>query len=136
MKKPSIGDLVDKSMEGRNFDGGSERAEDRKPRTRFKPSPKQAVMIRLDDGDYGILQRIAERKGLPNSSNPAWTKYAPLRRGGMDASIFFYRSALDHGERAAPPPVSGLYRVCGGSRCTGEQYRPPNRSRRSAISLR
>jgi 16S rRNA U516 pseudouridylate synthase RsuA-like enzyme len=67
-KKPSIGDLVDKSMEGRNFDGGSEKVEDRKLRTRFKPSPKQAVMIRLDDGDYGILQRIAERKGTKASA--------------------------------------------------------------------
>ncbi|MDR3301033.1 MAG: hypothetical protein LBT01_00690 [Spirochaetaceae bacterium] len=51
-----------------------------------------------------------------------WAKYAPLRRGrggaagmppgtaknaGMDAGIFGFFSALDHGERAAPPPLSG-----------------------------
>jgi 16S rRNA U516 pseudouridylate synthase RsuA-like enzyme len=64
-KKPSIADLVDKSMEGRSLDGGKGAAPAQADgsRERFKPSPKQAVVIRLDEGDYGILQRIAERKG-------------------------------------------------------------------------
>ena len=64
-KKPKIGELIDKSMEGRELAGVMEDAPaaPEKSRERFKPSPKQAVVIRLDEGDYGILQRIAERKG-------------------------------------------------------------------------
>jgi hypothetical protein len=65
-KKPNLADLVNKSMEGRELSGGPEpaaTAPEGKSRERFKPSPKQTVVIRLDEGDYGILQRIAERKG-------------------------------------------------------------------------
>ncbi|MDR0553472.1 MAG: hypothetical protein LBG76_01545 [Treponema sp.] len=64
-KKPGIAALVDKSMEGRELPGEPEpsAAPPDKGRERFKPNPKQAVVIRLDEGDYGILQRIAERKG-------------------------------------------------------------------------
>ena len=64
-KKPRIGYLIDKSMEGRELAGGTEAAPaaPEAGRGRFKPNPKQAVVIRLDTGDYGLLQRIAERKG-------------------------------------------------------------------------
>jgi hypothetical protein len=64
-KKPKIGDLIDKAMEGRELAGGTEArpAPPERNRERFRPSPKQAVVIRLDEGDYSILQRIAERKG-------------------------------------------------------------------------
>jgi hypothetical protein len=64
-KKPSISDLIDKSMEGRELAGGQDTAPaaPEQGRGRFKPAPKQSVVIRLDEGDYGILQRIAERKG-------------------------------------------------------------------------
>jgi hypothetical protein len=34
-----------------------------KPWTRFKLSPKQAVMIRFDDGDYERLKEIAQDQG-------------------------------------------------------------------------
>jgi hypothetical protein len=68
-KKPTIGDLVDRSMEHRDLAGVPPADQAAKqPRPRFKPSPKQAVMIRLDEGDYGILQRIAERKGTKASA--------------------------------------------------------------------
>lgn len=68
-KKPSIGDLVDKSMECRDLASNQPPVTGgRQLRPRFKPSPKQAVMIRLDEGDYGILQRIAERKGTKASA--------------------------------------------------------------------
>jgi hypothetical protein len=64
-KKPKLADLVDKSMEGRELPGEAESsaAPPGKRRERFKPGPKQAVVIRLDEGDYGALQLIAERKG-------------------------------------------------------------------------
>jgi 16S rRNA U516 pseudouridylate synthase RsuA-like enzyme len=65
-KKPNIANLVNQSMEGRNLAGTS--VPEPHPRERFKPSPKQTVMIRLDEGDYGILQRIAERKGTKASA--------------------------------------------------------------------
>jgi hypothetical protein len=35
---------------------------------RYKPAPKQAVLVRLDVGDYAALQRIAERKGTKASA--------------------------------------------------------------------
>jgi uncharacterized protein (DUF4415 family) len=64
-KKSRIGDLIDKSMEGRELPGEPEPTAPipERSRARFKPNPKQAVVIRLDEGDYGTLQRIAERKG-------------------------------------------------------------------------
>jgi 16S rRNA U516 pseudouridylate synthase RsuA-like enzyme len=63
-KKPKLAGLVDKSMEGRELPGGAEAPSNPdQSRERFKPRPKQAVVIRLDEGDYRILQRIAERKG-------------------------------------------------------------------------
>jgi hypothetical protein len=65
-KKPKLAGLVDQSMNGRELAGRPEPAacapED-KSRKRFKPTPKQTVVIRLDEGDYGTLQQIAERKG-------------------------------------------------------------------------
>jgi hypothetical protein len=61
-KKPKLADLVGKSTEGRELPGEGA-ALPGKSRERFKPGPKQAVVIRLGEGDYGILQRIAERKG-------------------------------------------------------------------------
>jgi 16S rRNA U516 pseudouridylate synthase RsuA-like enzyme len=66
-KKPDIAALVDKSMEGRNL-AGIPAPRNPLKRERFKPAPKQQVMIRLDEGDYGILQRIAERKGTKASA--------------------------------------------------------------------
>jgi hypothetical protein len=35
---------------------------------RYKPAPKQAVLVRLDSGDYAALQRIAARKGTTASA--------------------------------------------------------------------
>jgi 16S rRNA U516 pseudouridylate synthase RsuA-like enzyme len=64
-KKPSVADLVDQSMEGRKI---APIEAEHVPRSRFKPTPKQVVMIRLDEGDYGILQRVAERKGTKASA--------------------------------------------------------------------
>jgi hypothetical protein len=61
-KKPGIAALVDQSMAGRNL-ASTPAAPEGAGRERFKPTPKQQVMIRLDDGDYLTLQRIAERKG-------------------------------------------------------------------------
>jgi hypothetical protein len=65
-KKPDIAALVNQSMEGRNLTSAP--AAEQPRRGRFKPSPKQAVMIRFDEGDYAILQRIAERKGTKASA--------------------------------------------------------------------
>ena len=65
-KKPDIATLVNQSMEGRNLTSAP--AAEQPQRGRFKPSPKQAVMIRFDEGDYAILQRIAERKGTKASA--------------------------------------------------------------------
>jgi|LSQA01.1.fsa_nt_gi hypothetical protein len=64
-KRPQLADLIDKSMEGRDFPGKPEpvQPEPEKSRERFKPNPKQAVVVRFDEGDYATLQRIAERKG-------------------------------------------------------------------------
>jgi hypothetical protein len=64
-KKPKLAELIDKSMEGRELPTEQEESGNSPAhiRGRFKPNPKQAVVIRLDEGDYGILQRIAERKG-------------------------------------------------------------------------
>jgi hypothetical protein len=64
-KKPDIAALVDKSMAVRNLAGtpATTAATEGAGRERFKPAPKQHVMIRLDDGDYRTLQQIAERKG-------------------------------------------------------------------------
>ena len=67
-KKPNIANLLNQEMEGRNRAGTSVPAPAPHPRERFKPAPKQTVMIRLDEGDYGILQRIAERKGTKASA--------------------------------------------------------------------
>jgi hypothetical protein len=64
VRKAALSALVDRSMEGRDFLGESEPA----VRERFKPCPKQAVVIRLDEGDYGSLQRIAERNGTKASA--------------------------------------------------------------------
>jgi hypothetical protein len=79
-KKPRLADLVDKSMEGRELPGepAAPPPSGEPGRERFKPKPKQAVVIRLDEGDYGILQRIAERKG---------TKAAALIRQAVKAMI-------------------------------------------------
>jgi hypothetical protein len=64
-KKPRLSVLVDQSMEGRELPGdpGAAPLNQEQSRERFKPYPKQAVVIRLDKGDYRILQRIAEGKG-------------------------------------------------------------------------
>jgi 16S rRNA U516 pseudouridylate synthase RsuA-like enzyme len=71
-KKTDIAALVDKSMVGRNLaddfanadrDGTPVQTADLSQRERFRPAPKQQVMLRLDDGDYRTLQQIAERKG-------------------------------------------------------------------------
>jgi hypothetical protein len=63
-KKPKLAELIDKSMEGRELSCEPEASAPlEQNRVRFKPTPKQAVVIRFDEGDYGILQRIAERKG-------------------------------------------------------------------------
>jgi hypothetical protein len=35
---------------------------------RYKPAPKQAVLVRLDSGDYAALQRFAARKGTTASA--------------------------------------------------------------------
>ena len=67
-KKPDIAALVDQSMKGRNITSTAAPEAAPQPRERFKPSPKQAVMIRFDEGDYGTLQRIAERKGTKASA--------------------------------------------------------------------
>jgi hypothetical protein len=67
-KKPDIAALVNQSMEGRNLTSTPAAEQEQPPRGRFKPSPKQAVMIRFDEGDYAILQRIAERKGTKASA--------------------------------------------------------------------
>jgi hypothetical protein len=68
-KKPDIAALVDQSMEGRNLASApAAETEPPHPRERFKPTPKQAVMIRFDEGDYAVLQRIAERKGTKASA--------------------------------------------------------------------
>jgi hypothetical protein len=73
-KKPNIAALVDQSMEGRGLAASSAAPTAPavppapQPRERFKPAPKQAVMIRFDEGDYGLLQRIAERKGTKASA--------------------------------------------------------------------
>lgn len=66
-KKPTIAALVDQSMEGRALTAPAVPPAPQ-ARERFKPTPKQAVMIRFDEGDYGILQRIAERKGTKASA--------------------------------------------------------------------
>ena len=67
-KKPDIAALVNQSMEGRNITSTPATEPEPQQRERFKPSPKQAVMVRFDEGDYGILQRIAERKGTKASA--------------------------------------------------------------------
>jgi hypothetical protein len=58
---------------------------------------------------------------MMGSRKTGWAKYAPLRRynggggrkptyrgknAGMDAGVFFYLAASDHGEGAVPPPLS------------------------------
>jgi 16S rRNA U516 pseudouridylate synthase RsuA-like enzyme len=66
-KKPNIAELVDKSMSGRNISSPDNAQEESKGK-RFKPTPKQSVLIRLDEGDYRTLQRIAEEKGTKASA--------------------------------------------------------------------
>jgi hypothetical protein len=66
-KKPDIAALVNQSMAGRNLAAPAAKPDDHQ-RERFKPSPKQAVMIRFDEGDYAALQRIAERNGTKASA--------------------------------------------------------------------
>ena len=67
-KKPSIAELVDKSMSGRNIASPDNAQEKSVKSERFKPTPKQSVLIRLDEGDYRTLQRIAEEKGTKASA--------------------------------------------------------------------
>ncbi|MHC6204616.1 hypothetical protein ACYULU_15655 [Breznakiellaceae bacterium SP9] len=71
-KRPNIGALIDQSMEGRDLSGTLPKAPESRPapqkKERFKPSPKEAVLVRFDAGDYAVLQRIAEKKGTKASS--------------------------------------------------------------------
>ena len=67
-KKPTIAELVDKSMSGRNISSPDNAQEESFKSKRFRPTPKQSVMIRLDEGDYRTLQRIAEEKGTKASA--------------------------------------------------------------------
>jgi 16S rRNA U516 pseudouridylate synthase RsuA-like enzyme len=68
VKKGSIADLVDKSMSGRGLSDAAAPPDNVSGRERFKPAPKQSVMIRLDEGDYRTLQRIAEARGTKASA--------------------------------------------------------------------
>jgi hypothetical protein len=69
-KRPGIAALVDQSMAGRDLASAPAPAETAAPqrKERFKPAPKEAVVVRFDVGDYAILQRIAERKGTKASN--------------------------------------------------------------------
>ncbi|GHU47562.1 hypothetical protein FACS1894200_03140 [Spirochaetia bacterium] len=71
-KRPNIGALIDQSMEGRDLSGTApatlESNSAPKKKERFKPSPKESVLVRFDVGDYAALQRIAEKRGTKASS--------------------------------------------------------------------
>lgn len=74
-KKSPIAKLADRSMEERTIpENKAPPSQKASPpsvphrKERFKPTPKETVLIRLDEGDYGRLQNIAEQKGTKASA--------------------------------------------------------------------
>jgi hypothetical protein len=64
-KRTGIGDLIKTDMASRSISQVNEKIPEEKPSTpsKFKAKVKQSVKIRLDEGDYALLQQIAEEQG-------------------------------------------------------------------------
>jgi hypothetical protein len=68
-RKPDITALVNQSMEGRTLTPTVTAPQSAgEPAKKFQKTPKQAITVRFDDGDYETLQRIAAYRGTTAAS--------------------------------------------------------------------
>jgi hypothetical protein len=62
IKRADISEMIKIDMAGRELNQTDEAAAEERP-DRPKPKPMESVKIRLDEGDYALLQDIAREQG-------------------------------------------------------------------------